>query len=175
MNDIREIVTKAVVAKGKKIIRQTDCVTPDHEPYSVLGCWIINHEFTSVLDGDKAIVTGEYEINIWYTFDTNTQTDIARKVIPYEKKINTRCVVPNINRDCRDILITVTQVPTCTNAQIENNEIKIDCTFELLAEVIGETKVKVAILNQNDCYDYTNEDFEDEIDENFINETPEEN
>ncbi len=168
MNDIREIVTKAVVAKGKKIIRETTNITPDNQADAILGCWIINHQFEAELSGDKANVLGEYEVNIWYSYDNNSKTDIARKVVNYEKKINTRNIVTDINRDCRDILITATQSPTCTNAQIVNDDICVDCTFELLAEVIGETKVKVAILHQNDYYDFTNEDFEDEINEDFI-------
>ena len=49
MNEIREIVTKAIVGKGKKIIRIKDSVTPKNEAFSILGCWIINHEFEAPL------------------------------------------------------------------------------------------------------------------------------
>ena len=38
MNEIREIVTKAVVAKGKKVMHLShDLETLDH-PYLILGC-----------------------------------------------------------------------------------------------------------------------------------------
>ena len=64
MNDIREIVTKAVVGKGKKIIQRTDEVVASNEPFSVLGCWVINHDFQGTLDDNVVTVEGTYEINI---------------------------------------------------------------------------------------------------------------
>ena len=45
MNEIREIVTRAVVAKGKKVFNLVEKVKTKEKPYSILGCWIINHEF----------------------------------------------------------------------------------------------------------------------------------
>ena len=51
-NCIREIVTKAIVGKGKKLIRIKNCVTTENAPYSILGCWIINHNFNATLDDD---------------------------------------------------------------------------------------------------------------------------
>ena len=78
MNGIREIVTKAVVGKGKKLIRLTDTLTPNNTPYSILGCWIINHQFEAELCDNVVNINGTYEINIWYAYDNNTRTDIAR-------------------------------------------------------------------------------------------------
>ena len=45
MNEIREIVTRAVVAKGKKVFNLVEKINTFEKPYSILGCWIINHEF----------------------------------------------------------------------------------------------------------------------------------
>ena len=45
MSEVREIVTRAVLAKGRKTFRICETITPDNPPYSVLGCWVINHEF----------------------------------------------------------------------------------------------------------------------------------
>ena len=50
MSEVREIVTRAVVAKGKKIFRVNEVVVPLNEAYSVLGCWVINHEFEASLN-----------------------------------------------------------------------------------------------------------------------------
>ena len=33
------------LAKGRKTFRICETITPDNPPYSVLGCWVINHEF----------------------------------------------------------------------------------------------------------------------------------
>ena len=45
MNDVREIVTRAVLAKGRKTLKVDETVFVSSEVSSVLGCWIINHNF----------------------------------------------------------------------------------------------------------------------------------
>ena len=66
MSEIREIVTRAVVAKGKKLLKIKENITPSNETFSVLGCWIINHEFEALLSGKKVDVNGNFEIDVWY-------------------------------------------------------------------------------------------------------------
>ena len=64
MNEIREIVTKAVIAKGKKCIRLKSVVVPNNDTFSILGCWVINHGFTATLDQDCVVINGDFEINL---------------------------------------------------------------------------------------------------------------
>ena len=53
MNEVREIVTRAVVSKGKKTFHLTEQIKASEKPYSILGCWIINNEFeASKIDED---------------------------------------------------------------------------------------------------------------------------
>ena len=68
MNEIREIVTKAVVAKGKKTMRMKVVVEPKNDTFSILGCWVINHNFSATLDQNCVTVNGDFEINIWYAY-----------------------------------------------------------------------------------------------------------
>ena len=49
----KEIVTKAVVGKGKKAFKNTYTVEADHEPSTVLGCWVINHQFKGYKSGEN--------------------------------------------------------------------------------------------------------------------------
>lgn len=169
MNDIREIVTKAIVGRGRKIIKQSDNIPVTNEPCSVLGCWVINHDFVGTLDGSVVTVNGTYEVDIWYSYDNNTKTDVVRGQIAYNNTIKTREVAQDINKECRDILIHAVSEPTVTNAIINEDNICVDICFELLVEVIGEAKIKVQILDQVDYCDF-DDDFENEIDENFIHE-----
>ena len=167
MNDIREIVTKAIVGRGRKIIKQSDNIHVENQAYSVLGCWVINHDFEGALDGSVVTVNGTYEVDIWYSYDNNSKTDVARGQITYCKTIKTREVAQDINRECREILIHAVSEPTVTNAVINEDSICVDVCFELLVEVIGEAKIKVQILDQVEYCDF-DDDFENEIDENFI-------
>lgn len=43
LNEIREIVTKAVVSKGKKTINLHESIKLSDMPESILGCLVINH------------------------------------------------------------------------------------------------------------------------------------
>lgn len=44
-NNIREIYTKAIVAKGKKLSKCTYTFTLTDCPNDILGCWITNHHY----------------------------------------------------------------------------------------------------------------------------------
>lgn len=39
----KEIVTKAVIGKGKKSFKNNYSITTEAVPTTVLGCWVINH------------------------------------------------------------------------------------------------------------------------------------
>lgn len=39
----KEIVTKAVVGKGKKYFKNNYTIEANDTPTTVLGCWVINH------------------------------------------------------------------------------------------------------------------------------------
>jgi len=168
MNEIREIVTKAVVGKGKKMIRIQNNIVPDNEAYSILGCWIINHEFEASLDRDNVVINGSYEVDIWYAYDKNTVTDIAKAKLDYTEIIKTRQIVKEVDQNSRDVIVRVIQQPTCTNASIDDNGICIDIVIELVAEVIGETKMIVTVFAPNDITEEYEDDFENEINEDFI-------
>lgn len=43
MANYKEIVTKAVIGKGKKKFITKSEITPEVVPTTVLGCWVINH------------------------------------------------------------------------------------------------------------------------------------
>ena len=43
MASYKEIVTKAVIGKGRKTFVSTSTVVPACVPDTILGCWIINH------------------------------------------------------------------------------------------------------------------------------------
>lgn len=168
MSEIREIVTRAVIAKGKKLLRIKECITPSNETFSVLGCWVINHEFEAALNQKKVDVNGCFEIDVWYSYDNNTKTDIARATTNYSETVKVReLICDNVSEHC-DVIARVIQQPTCTNACITDEGIEVEIVFELLVEVIGETKMMVTVFACNNDNTDTIDDFENEINEDFI-------
>ena len=49
----REIVTKAVIGKGKITNDSEIVVNPSNNPSKVLGCWVINHYSVSSFEDGK--------------------------------------------------------------------------------------------------------------------------
>ena len=47
MSNFKEIVTKAVIGKGKKYYKNSYIIDTEFVPTTVLGCWVINHLLVS--------------------------------------------------------------------------------------------------------------------------------
>ena len=71
MAEYKEIVTKAVIAKGKKSTSNKYTLEPEEIPNTILGCWVINNTFNGTSVGDSIIVNKNYDINIWYSYDND--------------------------------------------------------------------------------------------------------
>ena len=87
MSNFKEIVTKAVVGKGKKTFTNEYEIELENKPSTILGCWVINHTFNGEKTGDSAKVNGSFDTNIWYSYDYNTKTDVVKQTINYEEVI----------------------------------------------------------------------------------------
>ena len=168
MNEIREIVTRAVVAKGKKVFNLVEKVKTNEKPYSILGCWIINHEFEASRINEVIKLDGEFEINIWFSTNNNTKTDIIREMISYKKEIITKTVVKDYLENTDDILARIVQHPTVTNAKIIDDTVQVDITFEIIAEIIGETKMKVTVFKEVENWEEEIDTLDMDINENFL-------
>lgn len=168
MNEVREIVTRAVVAKGKKTMHINHFIKNNVHPYSILGCWIINHEFEAEMNGDMVDLTGQFEINIWYSSLENTRTEVLREKVNYKKDIKVKQIVKEYMENSDDVLAKILQHPTVNNARIVDDEIEVDISFEILAEVIGETKMQITVFTQNEVNDDDITDIDMEINEEFL-------
>lgn len=168
LSEIREIVTKAIVAKGKKSISLSHLIDTKVKPYSILGCWIINHHYSANKEDDIVYITGSFDINIWYSTDNNTKTDVIRETVEYKKDIKTKQIVADYLEHSDDVLIKILKQPTATNAKIYDGKIDIDVTFDILAEVLGETKMQVTVMQNVENLEEV-DDPDININEDFLN------
>ena len=168
MNNYREIVTKAVVSKGKKLFTSTNSVTVNN-PSTILGCWVINHNFNGVKEGNKIIIDGSYDVNIWYSYDNDTKTDVVRETNKYSEVINMR---DRDNVSGEEIIVRSLKQPNCVKVDIDNNNIVYTIEKELGIELVGDIKVKIEANLEEDPWDEIVEDNTmDEINEDFIEES----
>ncbi|MED1201994.1 outer spore coat protein CotE [Heyndrickxia acidicola] len=165
MAEYREIITKAVVAKGRKFTQSNHTICPPHHPSSILGCWIINHQYEARKIDKKVEICGTYDINVWYSHHDNTKTSVVTEKVEYTDVVKLHYRDPDCLDD-KEVVARVLQQPNCIEAVISpnGNKVIVNTEREFLVEVIGETKVCVVIHPDGcDCEDEWEEDLEDEF------------
>lgn len=100
MANYREIVTKTVLGKGKKLFTNHYSLTPEELPTTILGCWVINHKFEGFKEENKIRVKGTSDVNIWFSYDNDTKTLVSKQTISYNELLNvSRKRESNINNN----------------------------------------------------------------------------
>lgn len=160
-NNYKEIVTKAIIGKGKKTFKNDYEVVTEKDIDTVLGCWVINHNIKGVKENDYIKIVGSYDINIWYSYDGNTKTDVVSKTMNYEEKVRVRIKENSEVNDDTEIIIRSLKNPTCIDVSNSDKTIKYTISKELGIEILGDTKIRIPISNSEDDYDII-------IDENSI-------
>ena len=173
MSKYREIVTKAVIGKGKKYFKNKYSLPCKETPSTILGCWIINHRFNGKLDNNDAKVNGTFDINIWYSTDNDTKTNVINDTISYEDIIN---IKSKIDADLNDteIIVKALKQPECSNVTINNDNIDFEIEKELGIEVVGDTKVKILTEDDEDEWQVFDDKLDEEIDKKIDEEVKEE-
>ena len=160
----KEIVTKAVVGKGKKYYRNTYTVNTETKPNTVLGCWVINHKFSGHEVDGKIEIDGSFDVNLWYSYDNDTKTSVITKNIPYKEVVS---VMQRQTTDSstKDIIVRSLKQPSCLSAKEKDNSIVIDIEKELGVEIVGDTKVKIAIEEDEEPWDEIDEEITEDIEQ----------
>lgn len=167
MANFREIVTKAVIGKGKKHFVTVSTVTPGSIPTTILGCWVINHTFSGHKENNNIVIEGSYDVNIWYSCENDTKTEVIRHSDTYKEVVQT----PrgnNINdlTNNEEIIIRSLNQPSCVKTEIKDGNIIYTIEKDLGIELVGDTKVKIETSEEFDAW----EEIEDAISEEEINE-----
>ena len=166
----KEIVTKAVIGKGKKKYKDTYQVAVEQTPSTILGCWIINHNFQGKEINQKVAITGSFDANVWYSYDNDTKTTVVTKNITYTAEES--LTVEQKGIDNKDIIIRSLKQPTCTSAKEDGKIINLEIEKELGIEIIGDTKVKISLVEEEEVWDNLDDKKTSELDKintNYIN------
>lgn len=171
MANYREIVTKAVIAKGKKLFTTEHDVKAINKPTTILGVWVINHNFNGVKDREEIKINGSFDVNVWYSYDNDTKTEVLKDTIQYSEIIRMR------NReesDDEDIIVRSLKQPNCINVNIHDDMIHYSIEKELGVELVGDVKVKIQADDEEDPWEEIVEDNEktidNSIDEEYLSE-----
>ena len=159
----KEIVTKAIIGKGKKYYKNTYVLDTEQEPSTVLGCWVINHKFKGSDVGGKIIIDGSFDVNIWYSYNNDTKTTVITKKIKYSEAVMVR-QRESSSTSSKDIIVRSLKQPNCIKAREDGKSISIEIEKELGVEIVGDTKVKVAVEEDEDPWDVIDDvSYDDEV------------
>ncbi len=157
----KEIVTKAVIGKGKKTFRNIYELRTTDKIDTVLGCWVINHTMSGSNDNGRVRINGSFDVNIWYSYDNNTKTNVEARKISYTEIVNVHLKESSTLTNDSEILITSLKNPTVIDVSSKDNLITYEIEKELGIEIIGDAKVKIQIMDS----DYEDYDIIDDTDE----------
>lgn len=165
MSNFREIVTKAVIGKAKKTSSHEFSVETEQKPNTVLGCWVINHTFNGTSDFGSVLINGAYDVNVWYSYDSDTKTAVSTKRFNYTEKMNVPLKNDTVLDNNSEIIVRGLKQPTVTNVKIDNGIVNLTIEKELGVEIVGNTKVKVSVEDFDDDYEeLLDDDINNEID-----------
>ena len=169
MSNYKEIVTKAVVSKGKKLFTTNHSVVVSN-PSTVLGCWVINHNFKGSKNGNNIIIDGSYDVNIWYSYDNDTKTDVIKETNTYHEVVHMR----DTDTEGEEIIVRSLKQPNPLKVEIDKNNINYVIEKELGIELVGDVKVRIETNEEDDNWDEiveeekVEETIEKEVKEDYI-------
>lgn len=164
-NEIREIITKAVIGKGRLKNKKTYTLKQLEHISSILGCWIVNHQYQAELRENRLFVNGQFDLNIWYCQEDEKKSQVYVETVNYceELKIVTK---ENVSFEGDLILMTTCpQSPVCLEAKLDEQRL-VAVTVEktLSVDIIGETKISIEVQNEPEIWD----DIDLEVDPSFL-------
>ena len=167
-SNFKEIVTKTVVGKGRKTFKTNHSLTPENTPNTVLGCWVINHTFTGTNRKNEVTVNGTFDVNVWYSYDNDSKTAVTTRNFSYQEILKLRVKDHDSLTNENEIIVRSLKQPTVQDVNIKDNEVYLSIEKELGVEIVGESKVKIAILEDELPWDDIEE--EPDINEDYIKE-----
>lgn len=167
-SNFKEIVTKTVVGKGRKTFKSNHSLTPENTPNTVLGCWVINHNFNGTNRKNEVTVNGTFDVNVWYSYDNDSKTAVTTRSYSYTENLRLRVKDYDSLNNENEIIVRSLKQPTVQDVSIKGNEVYLSIEKELGVEIVGESKVKIAILDDELPWDEVEEDIE--VEEEYIKE-----
>lgn len=150
LKQVRQIVTKAVIGKGKKHTSIVETLRPPNEPDSILGCWVINHTYQAKKVQNYVEITGKYDINVWYAHHDQSKTSVFSETVPYRDKVKIQ-YREGSQPSVEEIKVRVVQHPSCEEAIIspEGEQFQVTIEKEIVVEVVGETLLSIQVAQQD--------------------------
>ena len=167
-HNIREIYTKAIVAKGKKLSRITYNFTLNHFPDDILGCWITNHHYEAAIKNKIPKMIGTFDVHIWYSYHDEMDSIVEKHQVTY---IDDMQVTKKEDREFESsdqVKGRCLNKPKCLSASHNGKDVTMEIEKEMQIEILKRLIISSNTLNLDDK-SYANELKESGISEASIN------
>ena len=175
MANYKEIVTKAVIAKGKKLFTSNYEISVTNKPSTILGVWVINHNFNGIKNNEEIRINGSYDVNIWYSYDNDTKTEVIKESNQYSEIVRMR---DRGTGEEEQIIVRSLKQPNCLKVEINGDKISYAIEKELGVELVGDVKVKILADEEEDPWDEiveetvnVSENIDNNISEEYLNDS----
>ncbi len=121
--------------------------------------------FNGVNNGGKVLLNGSYDINIWYSYDNNTKTNVLVRRFNYQDVMNVKIKENGEFSNTSEIIVRSLNQPSVTDVSIEGTQINLSVHKEMGVEIVGDTKVRVSV--EDDFEDYEEIVDEEEIEKDI--------
>ena len=111
--------------------------------------------------GGHIVIDGSFDVNIWYSYDNDTKTTVITKTLNYNEEVTVR-QRETTDSSTKDIIVRSLKQPNCISAKEDGKSIVIEIEKELGIEIVGDTKIKVAVEDDEEPWDIINDDTYDE-------------
>lgn len=147
-------MTKAVIGKAKKTSSNDFSLEPEEKPNTVLGCWVINHSFTGSKNSNGGVnISGAFDVNVWYSYEGDSKTAVTTKRFSYTDSMNVPLKENSNITSASEIIVRCLRQPTVSNVSASDGVVHLTIEKELGVEVVGDTKVKISVEDDEDDYE----------------------
>ena len=136
-----------------------------------MGVWVINHNFNGVKSNNEIKINGTYDVNVWYSYDNDTKTDVVRETNTYNEVVRMRDNDNDIDNE--QIIVRSLRQPNCVKVEIDGSSINYVIEKELGIELVGDVKVKVQADEDEDPWDEIIEETNQNVEANIDTEVKE--
>ena len=138
-NNIREIITQAVIAKGKKrTLNKYPFVIENYD--KILGCWICNHQYQGIIREHQPFIEGSFDLHIWYSH--LNESYLLKQQVHYQDAIDLNMKDHQLSQNDQ-IIVESQYLPRCIHATLENKTMHIEIEKQMSLKIIGNTTILV--------------------------------
>jgi len=145
--DIRPIIARTICATGQETISHTVYLATPEEADSALGARITAVEVSGKADGSRVMVSIEFDVHAWYSFDKGRQSGIVTEHVRHEEELAVSRL-PGIERLGGDeqTYVSVTRPPEVVDRFIRSSgapAVGVTVSLGLGVNIFGESKLWV--------------------------------